>query len=193
MSYRRMLALMLSALLALAPLNVLGEAAEPQAEQTPNPFLGMEIKDLSGEPFDVSVFDGKPFMLNIWATRCPPCMAELPDLSELAVEYADRITIVGLLIESVVYDVKGEARLQQGEIDAARAVYEELGISYPSLIPNDLMMSLVQYVGVQAIPTTVFVAGDGALVDVQVGGRDKAHWIPVIDAALQKMEAAQGD
>ena len=47
-----------------------------------------------GSPRRLADYDGKVVLLNFWATWCPPCRAEMPDLNRLAVEYRDRGLVV---------------------------------------------------------------------------------------------------
>ncbi|WZO99221.1 TlpA disulfide reductase family protein [Isosphaeraceae bacterium EP7] len=42
------------------------------------------LQDLEGKPTSLSAFKGKAILLNIWATYCPPCVAEMPSISNVA-------------------------------------------------------------------------------------------------------------
>lgn len=191
MIFRKIFSLCLAVLLLFSVAASLAEAtAAPAATQEAytNPFVLMEIKDINGDPFDVSIFSGKPFMLNVWASWCGPCVQEMPDLDALSKEYGDKINILGLMGDAVTIDDKGELVLNQGEIDDARALYEKLGISYPSLIPNALMMGLMYQIQMQYFPTTLFFNGEGYLVDMQVGSKSKDDWAQAIDQVLATMQ-----
>lgn len=191
MIFRKIFSLCLAVLLLFSVAANLAEAtAAPAATQEAytNPFVLMEIKDINGDPFDVSVFSGKPFMFNVWASWCGPCVQEMPDLDALSKEYGDKINILGLMGDAVTIDDKGELVLNQGEIDDARALYEKLGISYPSLIPNALMMGLMYQIQMQYFPTTLFFNGEGYLVDMQVGSKSKDDWAQAIDQVLATMQ-----
>ena len=78
-----------------------GEENPP--EDTPLPEVGSEVgklfKTVSLETLDggrVSPDDyrGKIVIVNIWATWCPPCKAELPDFNQIAKDYADEVVII---------------------------------------------------------------------------------------------------
>lgn len=80
-----------------------GKAEENKPEETPLPEVGSEVgklfKTVSIETIDggrVSPDDyrGKIVILNIWATWCPPCKAELPDFDKIASDYADDVVII---------------------------------------------------------------------------------------------------
>ena len=188
---RKIFSLCLAALLMFSVAASLAEAtAAPEATQEvyENPFTNMEIQDINGQPFDVSIFSGKPFMLNVWASWCGPCVQEMPDLDALSKEYGDRINIIGLMGDAVTVGSKGELVLNQAEIDGSKALYEKLGISYPSLIPNEFMITLMQQIPIQYFPTTLFFNGEGYLVDMQVGSKSKEDWALAIDTVLAAIQ-----
>ena len=70
---------------------------------TPTPTVGTNVGDLfadvtletlSGESINTADFRGKILIVNVWATWCPPCKAELPDFNIIAREFADDVVIV---------------------------------------------------------------------------------------------------
>ena len=73
------------------------------AEEQPAP--GWELKDLEGKPVKLSDFKGKVILLNFWATWCPPCRDEIPDLVSLQQQYGPR----GLVVLGIAMDAKGAA------------------------------------------------------------------------------------
>ena len=167
------------------------EAAEAVEEKERiNPFVEMEILDIYEQPFDTSIFDGKPFMLNIWGAWCPPCVQEMPDLSELYDIYKDRITIVGLAGTAVNgFNEDGTSQYYEKELNDVRDLYESKQIKHPSMLPNPLMAVLMSQINMQSWPTTVFVNGDGVLVNMVIGAKTKDQWIDIIDQMLAAMEA----
>ena len=48
------------------------------------------LTDLEGNKVTLSELKGKVVILNFWATWCPPCVGEMPDLNEAAVEFSKR-------------------------------------------------------------------------------------------------------
>jgi cytochrome c-type biogenesis protein len=198
---RTSLLLALMMLLSLTALPVLSlaevtsasvtEAADATQEKKQlNPFVAMEILDIHEHPFDTSIFNGKPFMLNIWGAWCPPCVREMPDLSELYDIYKDRITIVGLAGTAVTgFNEDGTGQYNQKELQDVRDLYESKQIRHPSLLPNPLMAVLMNQINMQSWPTTVFVNGEGVLVNMVVGSKTRDQWITIIDQVLAAMEA----
>src|SRR5262245_16585623 len=62
----------------------------------PIPLEEFSITDLSGRRISSREWRGKVVLVNFWATWCPPCRAEIPDLIKLQNKYRDQIVIVGL-------------------------------------------------------------------------------------------------
>jgi thiol-disulfide isomerase/thioredoxin len=74
------------------------------AEGAPTPAeVGAEVdftlKTLDGEEFRLSENRGKVVYLNIWATWCPPCVAEIPDIQKLAEAHPDELIVVGASVD----------------------------------------------------------------------------------------------
>ena len=59
-------------------------------------FKDLSITDLSGNKVNTADLRGKIIIFNLWATWCPPCVAELPGFNEIASEYADDVVIVAV-------------------------------------------------------------------------------------------------
>jgi thiol-disulfide isomerase/thioredoxin len=101
---------------------------------------------------------GRPVALNFWAGECPPCRAEMPAFQRVYERYEDRFLLVGVDIGPFV---------GLGSHESARALLEELGITYPATYALDARA--VQDNKVLSMPTTVFYDGDGLEVG-RVGG-----------------------
>lgn len=114
------------------------------------------LKALDGGDMQLSTLRGKPVILNFWATWCPPCRAEMPELEALWQRYKDD----GLLLIGV----------DQGENAAtverfARGVVDT---TFPLLL--DTNQAVGRAYGVRALPTTVFIDAEGRIQDVRIGG-----------------------
>lgn len=58
------------------------------------PVPDIEMHEEDGRPVTFARFKGKVVLLNLWATWCPPCIREMPDLNTLQAQYRDRDFIV---------------------------------------------------------------------------------------------------
>ena len=78
----------IAAILTLLPASVFGQAA------TAPPLT---LRDLRGRMIRLSDYRGKVVLLNFWATWCPPCRAEMPDLIKMQREYRGRgLQVIGI-------------------------------------------------------------------------------------------------
>lgn len=205
MIFKRLLTLALALLFALGLPSAMAESAPADAPEAPaaeetapeNFFTTLELTYLDGTPFDSSVFAGKPVFLNIWATWCGPCVNEMPHLDELAREYADRITIVGLHAEGLTVSEQGEIVPNEERTQAALALQADKGLTFPLLNPDFTMFVLMndpQYgLSVSVLPTTWLIDGEGFIRAILPSSNDKAGWARVIEEFLSNLEKEAND
>ena len=68
----------------------------PGAGMSAEAFFAQTFNDLDGQPVEMARWQGRIVVVNFWATWCPPCVEEMPDLQRVHDEYADRgVTVVG--------------------------------------------------------------------------------------------------
>src|SRR5215831_2969391 len=65
-----------------------------KADREPAPTLS--LADASGSMRHLSDYRGKPVVVNLWATECGGCKAELPSFVQLSQRYKGRVTVVGV-------------------------------------------------------------------------------------------------
>jgi thiol-disulfide isomerase/thioredoxin len=125
--------------------------AAPVAERIPN----IALPDLEGRPRHLSEWQGRPLLINFWATWCEPCRREIPLLKKIRADYAAK----GLAVLGIAIDFP----------EPVSAYARDAKIDYPILIAAD-DATVAQAFGVgMGLPTTVFAAADGRIVSVQVG------------------------
>ncbi len=111
--------------------------------------------DLDGKMHKLSDYRGKWVVVNYWATWCPPCLEELPELEVFHNSHKDRDALVlGLNMEDI-------------ELDKLRAFVRERFLSYPVLRAGS---SPEEVLGeIPGLPTTFLVTPDGKVVARQIG------------------------
>lgn len=110
--------------------------------------------DLDGKPLSSASFKGKVVIVNFWATWCPPCRAEIPDLVALQEKYRDSLQVIGVSEDDAAPEV-------------VRRFAADHGINYPVVMTSRAITSL--FPGVQALPTSFILDRDGRLVQKHVG------------------------
>ncbi len=148
-------------------------------------FTDFQAADLDGNPADQTIFaDHDLTLVNVWATFCGPCRAEMPDLAELHEEYRDR----GFQVVGICGDIADAStgQLRQSEYeDALKIVKETHADAYLNLNPAGGLLTGFIRDHVQAYPTSLFVDSAGNQVgDMIIGSRDKAAWKAEIERRL---------
>jgi peroxiredoxin len=137
--------------------------SRPAAPVVGYPAPDFALKTLDGQEFRLSAQRGTPVVLNFWATWCPPCRAELPELRAASERNAGQVTVVGV---------------NQGETAAAVAkVASDLGLIFT--IPLDQAGAVSRAYGVRSLPTTFFIDRDGVIRQIQNG--------PLTEATLSQL------
>lgn len=70
------------------------------------PLPAVEWETLNGEPFDIKTLEGQFVILNFWATWCPPCLVEFPELVEFLKKHPDHFTVVFVSNDRDVADIQ---------------------------------------------------------------------------------------
>jgi len=97
--------------------------------------------------------DGKPMVVNFWASWCTPCRKEMPAFDQVHQDLGDQVAIVGVTDEA--------------DLDAARKAAAAADVSYPLLVDEE--QSLLIDLGITGLPGTVFVDADGNVVGRHLG------------------------
>jgi len=119
----------------------------------PKPLPRLVLPTLSGQSLDLGNSDGRPVVINLWATWCPPCQRELPMLTRAARAHPE--------VRFVLAD--------QGESAAVvRAYLARDGLS-PPIVVLDADHDLARYYAASGMPTTLMIGADGRLKAASLG------------------------
>lgn len=146
-------------------------SASPSQEQTKMlDALDFTITTLQGEGFTLSEQAGKVTFINFWATWCPPCVGELPEIQKLYEDYS--ADDVAFLMISV-----------QEELETVQGFLDDNGYSFPVAIDDGTVSALYPTNG---IPFTVVINKDGKISASHLGGTDYKAFSRMLDAALKE-------
>lgn len=144
---------------------------------------GVTLPDFSwsegGKEVKFSEFTkGKVVFLNYWATWCPPCRREIPDIIELAKEHSDKVVFIGIALEN-------EDKASAAE-KLVSAYASKSNINYINLVGDANLKDAVAglYGDVQAIPTTFIFGKNGKIVQRIEGSTNKEGFLGELQKAL---------
>lgn len=120
--------------------------------------LSIELKDTAGTTHSLESHRGKWVLLNLWATWCAPCVAEMPELEALSKAHSD-LVVIGLAV-----DGRNSERVRQ--------FAEKLHVSYP-IVAGDADMT--KQFKPRGYPTSLLFDRSGNLVFVKQGAITQAE------------------
>lgn len=120
----------------------------------PSPMPPFLVNDLDGYLISTAALHGKIVLLSFWATWCPPCREEIPELNELASRFPDKLQIIGVSMDD-------------GPASEVREFAKKAGMRYPVVMATKEMVA--EYGGVPALPTSFLVNADGRVVQKHMG------------------------
>ena len=132
--------LIVALLLSLAPVVALA-----QDTKSPNP----QLKDISGRYFRLSSYRGKVVLINFWATWCPPCRAEIPELVKLQRDYGSR----GLQVIGITYPPQ--------RIAEVRRFARHARINYP--VSRGTKKTKLLFTRSETLPMTIVIGRNGTI------------------------------
>ncbi|MEM7031832.1 MAG: redoxin family protein [Chloroflexota bacterium] len=143
--------------------RVVVQGQATQLEPAPvkgHPAPEISLVSTTGQTLNLSDFQGKPVIVNFWATWCAPCRVETPELQDLHRERGDDV---------IIFSVNATAQ-DSGDIDG---FIEEFGMTFPVVLDPDA--TAFKTYNVLGLPTTVFIDADGVIQEVFTGPVNRAY------------------
>lgn len=140
------------AIVATACTTVTTNAGPVVPSGDPAPEVALEFFD--GTTAALADFEGRPVVLNFWASWCPACIAEMPDFEAVHQRFTDDVVFLGV-------------NLQDVSRETAQRFVDDTGVTYR--IADDTTGEIYSLFGGFAMPTTVFIDADGNVVGRQDG------------------------
>lgn len=129
------------------------EAPTAAAEKVLPPDF--RLTDQYGNTHQLSEYQGQTVFLNFWATWCPPCRSEMPEIQQLYEEYGFNEG------ELVVLGVASPDYGSEGSLDEVKAFLADNGYTFP--VAMDSRGAWTYQYGIRAYPTTFMISADGSL------------------------------
>ncbi|MFZ3100663.1 MAG: TlpA disulfide reductase family protein [Desulfitobacteriaceae bacterium] len=135
----------------------------PSVNQATGPQIGLTapnftLKDLNGNIVKLSDFRGKPVYLNFWASWCPPCKAEIPEIQQFYQQNKDKVAVlaVNLTFNDKLSDVV--------------KLLKDSNANFPVLLDTNANSSVADAYQVYGIPASFFIDKNGLIRETHVGG-----------------------
>lgn len=121
----------------------------------PNDY-DMVFQDLNGQNLEFSKLKGKVIFMNLWATWCPPCVAEMPSIQQLYDKYKDNNEVIFLMVSNE-------------NPETIQKFMQKRGFTFP-VYSNKYKMPDSFYT--ESIPTTFVISKSGKIVVRETGATD---------------------
>ncbi len=110
--------------------------------------MDFDVTDLNGQPLSIAQFQGKVVLLDFWATWCPPCIAEMPNVKRTYAKYKNQnFEIIGISLDRAKSSLKSYIAKE--------------GITWPQYYDNGGRISNMYQV--RSIPSTFLIDGEGVI------------------------------
>lgn len=154
------------------PAPSLTPAAESSWQQSSaTPAIDFTLTDLNGNIISLSSLRGKNVFLNFWATWCPPCRGEMPDMEKIYQKYKNNEDFVILAVNL-------------GEDDSkVKSFIEKSKFHFTVLLDSD--QSVAEQYQITSIPTSYFIDKDGKITARHVGSMTEAQMESYVGKLMQ--------
>lgn len=151
-------------------------ATQSSAENLPAPQIGYSapdftLSDLTGTPVSLRGLKGQVVLINIWATWCPPCRAEMPTIQATYEQYRAR----GFVVLAVN---------QAEDSGTVAAFMQQYGLTFPALLDSDSVVS--RSYQVRVLPSSFFVDRMGVVRVVYFGPMPRSVISGTIEQLVQE-------
>lgn len=130
-----------------------------------------QLRGLSGQTRKFSDYLGKPFIINVWASYCGPCRAEMGSLERLSRRYGNQFNVIGISVDD--------------DFNAAVKFVRQTKVTFENYIDSKLLLE--NMLGANAIPLTVLVDAKGRVIEKVRGAHewDSPEAVKFIGTALR--------
>lgn len=150
--------------------------AQTQIAARDNAIADTTMRDLNGKLHQLSDYRGKWLVVNFWATWCPPCLEEMPDLVMLYDQRKANLMVIG-----IAQDYQNEKQV--------RDFIDDMLVSYPIVLSNAKIKA--QFGKIELLPTSLIYNPNGELVYTKRGAITRRQIEQIMDGATKNQPAKQ--
>jgi thiol-disulfide isomerase/thioredoxin len=129
--------------------------------QAPPPgFWDRSFRTTTGASLGLRAFAGRPLVINFWATWCPPCVREMPELDRFARQFGGRgWQVLGLAID---------------QSEAVQSFLQRTPVSFPIALGGNDGLGIIRELGNTSggLPFTVVISAQGKVTSRKMGATD---------------------
>jgi thiol-disulfide isomerase/thioredoxin len=144
------------------------EASAPAPVMAGSPAPDFTRPGLGGKPVALKSYRGKVVLVDFWASWCPPCIIEIPQLIGLQKKHAGQLQIIGVSMDD--------------DAASARDVAGRFAFNYPLLMGDAKFGHL--YGGILGLPSAFLIGRDGRIVKIMRGELKPGELDRAIQSAL---------
>lgn len=158
-------------------------AADTNAVKVGEEIPAFSLQGIDGKQYTVGhqqnqenqgIVAQKPVWIHFWASWCGPCQSEAPDIEELTAEYKDRLDAYG--INATMYDNEQDVK----------AFVEKYKLTFPVL--KDEQGDIFKLFRGAALPTHVFIDGNGIVKEIKIGSLSKEQLQTELDKLIKETQ-----
>ena len=151
--------------ISIAPNSTTAEVNGANFPPVPSGLYQAEIKDLEGKTFKLEDKKGKVVLVNLWATWCGPCIAEMPHLKEMQEKYQDKgFEVLGL---NTGDNETGEAE----PVEKIKAFIAQKQLNYPiGYADENFFSQMLKITRMSGIPQSILINREGKMTGIFKGG-----------------------
>ncbi|ASS74175.1 hypothetical protein CIG75_03695 [Tumebacillus algifaecis] len=129
------------------------------------------LTTMSGQSVTLSELRGQKVFLNFWASWCPPCKQEMPDLQAMSRQYEDQVLLYGV-------NITADDTLERAEMFVL-----EQKLTFPQLV--DAQGKVQKAYNVITVPVSVTIDEEGKIVENRIGQLSKQQMEHMFQALLK--------
>jgi thiol-disulfide isomerase/thioredoxin len=144
------------------------EPSEDAVAEVGQPAPEVTYETFEGETASLADYEGRPLVVNFWASWCGPCITEMPAFEQVHQQLGDEVAFLGLNVQDTVED--------------GQRFVDRMGVTWD--LGRDPDGTLVQRLGGIGMPTTVLIDADGVVREINTGELDADELTSLIEEHL---------